>query len=75
MDADFRKEQNSTLFCLVGALEGGFGGGWSLRGVHINHKVICMVRVVGLLFALEMAIWGVFLALDRPSPSNIDLLA
>jgi len=26
MDAEFQKEQNDTLFCLVGALEGGFGG-------------------------------------------------
>jgi len=26
MDAEFRKQQNGTLFCLVGALEGGFGG-------------------------------------------------
>ena len=26
MDAEFKKEQNSTLFCLVGALEGGFEG-------------------------------------------------
>jgi len=34
MDAEFQKEQNGTLFCLVGALEVGLGGGWSLRGVH-----------------------------------------
>jgi len=27
MDAEFKKEQIGTLFCLVGALEGGFGGG------------------------------------------------
>jgi hypothetical protein len=26
MDAEFKKEQTVTLFCLVGALEGGFGG-------------------------------------------------
>jgi len=26
MDAEFQKEQNGTLFCLLGALEGGFGG-------------------------------------------------
>jgi len=26
MDAEFIKEQNGTLFCLVGALEGGFWG-------------------------------------------------
>jgi len=26
MDAGFQKEQNGTLICLVGALEGGFGG-------------------------------------------------
>jgi hypothetical protein len=26
MDAEFHKGQNGTLFCLVGALEGGFGG-------------------------------------------------
>jgi hypothetical protein len=26
MDAYLKKEQNGTLFCLVGALEGGFGG-------------------------------------------------
>jgi len=25
MDAKFKQEQNGTLFCLVGALEGGFG--------------------------------------------------
>jgi len=25
MDAKFKKEQIGTLFCLVGALEGGFG--------------------------------------------------
>jgi hypothetical protein len=34
-----------------------------------------VVRVVGLLFAMEKAILGVFLALDRPSPSNFDFLA
>jgi hypothetical protein len=26
IDAEFKKEQNGTLFCLVGALEGGFWG-------------------------------------------------
>jgi len=26
MDAEFKKEQIGTLFCLVRALEGGFGG-------------------------------------------------
>jgi hypothetical protein len=26
MDAEFQNEQNGTVFCLVGALEGGFGG-------------------------------------------------
>ena len=26
MDAEFRKEHIGTFFCLVGALEGGFGG-------------------------------------------------
>ena len=26
VDAEIHKEQNGTLFCLVGALEGGFGG-------------------------------------------------
>jgi hypothetical protein len=34
MDAGFKKEQIGTLFCLVGAMKGGFGGGWSPRGVH-----------------------------------------
>jgi hypothetical protein len=34
MDAEFKKEQIGTLFVWVEALEGGFGGGWSLRGVH-----------------------------------------
>jgi hypothetical protein len=34
MDAEFQKEQNGTLFVWVGALEGGLGGGWSLRVVH-----------------------------------------
>ena len=41
----------------------------------MNHNVLLVVRVVGLLFALEMAILGVLLALDRPNPSNIDFLA
>ena len=39
-----------------------------------NHSVLLVVREGGLLFALEMAILGVFLALDRPSPSNFDFL-
>ena len=26
MDAEFQTQQNGTLFCLVGTLEGGFGG-------------------------------------------------
>jgi hypothetical protein len=30
----FKKEQIGTLFVRMGALEGGLGGGWSLRGVH-----------------------------------------
>jgi len=34
MDAYLKKEQLSTLFVWVGALEGGLGGGGSLRGVH-----------------------------------------
>jgi len=34
MDACFKKERVGTLFIWVGALEGGFGGGGSLRGVH-----------------------------------------
>ena len=34
MDAYLKKEQISTLFVWVGALEGGFGGGGSHRGVH-----------------------------------------
>ena len=34
MDAYLKKEQIGTLFVWVGALEGGFGGGGSLRGVH-----------------------------------------
>ena len=38
MDAGFQKEQNGTLICLVGALEGGFGGWVSLRGVHPKKK-------------------------------------
>jgi len=42
--------------------------------MHVFHNVLLVVRVVGLLFALEMAILGVFLALDRPSPSNFDFL-
>jgi len=41
MDAEFKKEQIGTLFCLVGALEGGFGGGGSLRGVHAK-KYTCL---------------------------------
>ena len=41
MGAEFKMEQNGTLFCLVGALEGGFGGGWSLRGVH-PKKYMCL---------------------------------
>ena len=31
MDAEFKKEQIGILFVWVGALEGGLGGGWSLR--------------------------------------------
>jgi hypothetical protein len=34
MDAEFQKEQNDTLFCLVGALKGGIRGGWSLTRVY-----------------------------------------
>ena len=34
MDAYLKMEQLSTLFVWVGALEGGLGGGGSLRGVH-----------------------------------------
>ena len=36
MDAEFKKKQDGTLLCLVGALGGKvfFGGGWSLRSVH-----------------------------------------
>ena len=43
MDAEFKKEQNGTLFCLVGALhwKGGFGGGKSHRGVH-PKKYACL---------------------------------
>jgi hypothetical protein len=40
MNAEFKKEQIATLFCLVGALEGGLGGGWSLRGVHPNKVYV-----------------------------------
>jgi len=43
MDADFKKEQIGTMFYLVGALEGGFGGGWSLRGVH-PKKYTCLAK-------------------------------
>jgi len=32
MDAESNKEQIGTRFVWVGALEGGVGGGWSLRG-------------------------------------------
>jgi len=38
MDAKFQKEQNGTLFVWVGALEGGLGGGWSLRVVHPRYS-------------------------------------
>jgi len=34
MDAYLKKEQIGTIFIWVRALEGGFGGGASLRGVH-----------------------------------------
>ena len=34
MDAYLKKEQLSTLFVWVGALEGGLGGGGSRGGVH-----------------------------------------
>jgi hypothetical protein len=34
IDAEVKKEQISTSFVWVGALEGGLRGGWSLRGVH-----------------------------------------
>jgi hypothetical protein len=43
MDAEFQKEQNGTLFCLVGALEGGFGG-WGVpqgcppQKVYVSSK-------------------------------------
>jgi len=33
-DAYLKKEQIGTLFVWVGALEGGVGGGGSLRGVY-----------------------------------------
>jgi hypothetical protein len=36
MDAEFKKEQNSTRLCLVGALEGWFGG--SLGVQYIMYK-------------------------------------
>jgi len=34
MDAEFKKQQNGTCFCLVGALEGGVGGLVVPQGVH-----------------------------------------
>jgi hypothetical protein len=36
MDAIFKKEQIDTLFALVGAPEGGFGGG--VRGVQPKNR-------------------------------------
>jgi len=43
MDAEFQKEQNGTLFCLVGALEGGVGGwvvpqGCPPQKVYVSSK-------------------------------------
>jgi len=45
MDAEFKKEQNGTLFCLVGALEGGFEGwvvpqGCPPQKVYVSSKKI-----------------------------------
>jgi len=43
VDAEIHKEQNGTLFCLVGALEGGFGG-WGVpqgcppQKVYVSSK-------------------------------------
>ena len=37
MDAEIKKEQTGTLFVWVGALEGGLGGRWSLRGAHLKN--------------------------------------
>jgi len=34
MDACLKKEQIGTHYVWMGALEGGFGGGGGLRGVH-----------------------------------------
>jgi hypothetical protein len=39
MDAEFQKEQNGTLFCLVGALEGGVGG-WVVLDVPKSIRVV-----------------------------------
>ena len=36
MDAEIKKEQIGTLIVWVGALEGWFGGGWSLRVFTVN---------------------------------------
>ena len=43
MDAEFKKEQNGSLFCLVGELEGGFWGcvvpqGCPPQKVHVPSK-------------------------------------
>jgi hypothetical protein len=44
MDVEFKKEQNGTLFFRhVGALEGKFWGGRSLRGVH-PKKYTCLQK-------------------------------
>jgi len=41
MDAELKKEQIGTPFVWVGALKGGIGGAWSLRGVHPKKWTCC----------------------------------
>jgi hypothetical protein len=47
MDAGFKKEQIGTLFCLVGAMKGGFGG-WVVPQGRPPQKVRVRVRVTQL---------------------------
>jgi len=43
MDAEFKENQIGTRVVWVGALEGGLGAGWSLRGVH-PKKYTCLSK-------------------------------
>jgi hypothetical protein len=50
MDAGFKKEQIGTLFCLVGALEGGLGG-WVVSQGCPPQRVTRVTRVTRMAYS------------------------